>query len=79
MSIDKNWIKLRDHFSNEHWKGSKEFIERAKNIVNDQGLVRCPCKKCSNMLHQQIETIEDHIVDNGFSPFLYQMDIPWGS
>lgn len=49
-----------------------EFMKKARNFVNDRGLVRCPCKKCVNMLHQPIEVMDAHIIDHRFDPF-YKM------
>ena len=37
MSIDKSWINLKDHFCDEYWEVMKDFIESAKNFVNDRG------------------------------------------
>ena len=72
MATDKSWINLRDRLSDEYWNGAMEFVKKARNFVNDRGLVRCPCKKCVNVLHQPIEVMEAHIIDHGFDPF-YKM------
>ena len=72
MATDKSWINLRDRLSDEYWNGAMEFVKKARNFVNDRGLVRCPCKKCVNVLHQPIEVMEAHIIDHRFDPF-YKM------
>ena len=68
MSIDKSWIHLRNRLSDEYLAGVQAFIDIAKNYTNDEGLVRCPCKKCNNGLWQRISVIEAHIIDIGFTP-----------
>ena len=47
--IDKSWITVRNCMFDQFWNGAMSFIERAKNFVDQRGLVRCPCKKCVNV------------------------------
>ncbi|GAY66968.1 hypothetical protein CUMW_253020 [Citrus unshiu] len=41
------------------------FVENATLNVENQGLVRCPCKKCQNLCHQNGETIVLHLLKDG--------------
>ena len=72
MSIDKSWINLRNRLSNQYFDGCRVFIDIAKNYTNEEGLVRCPCRKCVNGLWQPIRIVEAHIIDRGFNP-LYKI------
>lgn len=40
-------------------------MENATLNVENQGLVRCPCKKCQNLCHQNGETIVLHLLKDG--------------
>ena len=37
------------------------------NYANEEGLVRCPCRKCVNRLWQPIGIFEAHIIDREFN------------
>ena len=37
--------------------------------MNDKGVVRCPCKKCCDVLHQSIETLKAHLMYHDFNKF----------
>ena len=68
MPMDKSWINLRNHLSDEYFNGARAFIEIAKNYPNEEGLIWCPCRKCCNGLWQRIGVVEAHIIDIGFNP-----------
>ena len=34
--------------------------------MNDDGTVKCPCKRCVNKILQTIDVLEAHIIDHGF-------------
>ena len=55
--------------SNQYLDGAHAFIDISKIYVNEEGLVRCPCRKFVNGLWQPIEIIEAHIIDHGFNLF----------
>src|SRR3954470_19625695 len=66
MTIDKSWIKLANRRSLEFQDGLKQFVERARNYVNEQGCVSCPCNRCNNFDTQTINIVEWHIFRYGF-------------
>ncbi|XP_060966095.1 uncharacterized protein LOC133034747 [Cannabis sativa] len=66
MSINKTWIKNPNKLSDEYGAGVVAFLERAKNFVDETGLVKCPCNKCVNIQLQTINVIEHHLFNNGF-------------
>ncbi|KAF4360508.1 hypothetical protein G4B88_003391 [Cannabis sativa] len=66
MSINKTWINNPNKLSDEYGAGVVAFLERAKNFVDETGLVKCPCNKCVNIQLQTINVIEHHLFNNGF-------------
>ena len=50
----------------EYREGVKKFVENATLNVENQGLMRCPCKKCQNLCHQNGETIVLHLLKDGW-------------
>ena len=72
MSIDKSWVNLRQRLSDQYFDGACMFIDIAKNYANEEGLVRCPWRKCVNELWQPIGIVEAHIIDSTFNP-LYKI------
>ncbi|KAK1423448.1 hypothetical protein QVD17_18751 [Tagetes erecta] len=68
MTIDKTWITERDRRSFVFKNGLYNFIEIAKNHLNNEGKTRCPCKRCANSIRslQDLSTIYNHIYDVGF-------------
>ncbi|KAK1441484.1 hypothetical protein QVD17_07409 [Tagetes erecta] len=68
MTIDKTWITERDRRSFVFKNGLYNFIEIAKNHLNDEGKTRCPCRRCANSIRslQDLSTIYNHIHDVGF-------------
>ena len=67
MTIDKSWIFENDRFSDRYWNGAMAFLERAKNYMNEDGFVSCPCINCLNVTMQTLPVVEAHIIDKGFS------------
>ncbi|CAH9095946.1 unnamed protein product, partial [Cuscuta epithymum] len=45
MPIDKSWIYIKNRLSEEYWKGLQGFINYAKDFVNKEGNISCPCKR----------------------------------
>ena len=66
MTIDKRWTTLRNRNSDEFWDGLNKFIEIIKDQADIDGLVRCPCGDCLNMLFHTPNTIHAHIYRKGF-------------
>ena len=66
MSIDKSWIKIPNSLSKEYQKGIDNFIEYAKQYVDDDGLIRCPCRRCHNSGFISYDTMTYHLRINGF-------------
>ncbi|KAK9185084.1 hypothetical protein WN943_025437 [Citrus x changshan-huyou] len=62
--MDKTWVQLIRN-TKEYREGVKTFVENATLNVENQCLVRCPCKKCQNLCHQNGETIELHLLKDG--------------
>ncbi|GJZ03017.1 tetratricopeptide-like helical domain, DYW domain protein [Tanacetum coccineum] len=64
--MDKSWIKA--HITSKPFKeGVKSFIEfaRARSI---RGIIACPCLKCCNVEHWEVDKCYGHILRYGFLP-----------
>ncbi|XP_071739517.1 uncharacterized protein [Rutidosis leptorrhynchoides] len=68
MTIDKNWIGLRNRVSSEFLTGLNAFIARCENHLNDIGKCQCPCITCGNTRRHTPREIYQHIIRNGFEP-----------
>ncbi|KAI3803640.1 hypothetical protein L1987_31798 [Smallanthus sonchifolius] len=66
MTIDKSWIALRDRNHPDFIKGLQKFIDNAKNYVDEDGKIYCPCKKCANSYRQSLSFVYSHVRVNGF-------------
>ncbi|GJS87956.1 hypothetical protein Tco_0770592 [Tanacetum coccineum] len=64
---DKSWLE-KPHGSREFYDGVQKFVAHCTPLVNSAGKIRCPCKRCRNILFKPIEWIGDHITDNGWDP-----------
>ena len=67
MSINNSWINLRNRLLDQYFDGARTFIDITKNYANEEGLVRCPCRKCVNGSWQPIRTVEPYIIDHAFN------------
>ncbi|GJS73634.1 transposon, En/Spm-like protein [Tanacetum coccineum] len=64
--MDKSWIKA--HITSKPFKeGVKSFIEfaRARSI---RGIIACPCLKCCNIEHSNVNKCHGNILRYGFLP-----------
>ncbi|GJT44422.1 hypothetical protein Tco_0953137 [Tanacetum coccineum] len=64
---DKSWLE-KPRGSQEFYDGVQKFVAHCTPLVNSAGKIRCPCKRCRNILFKPIEWIGDHITDNGWDP-----------
>ncbi|GJU32802.1 hypothetical protein Tco_1176391 [Tanacetum coccineum] len=64
---DKSWLE-KPRGSREFYDGVQKFVAHCTPLVNSAGKIRCPCKRCRNILFKPIEWIGDHITDNGWDP-----------
>ncbi|CAI9284561.1 unnamed protein product [Lactuca saligna] len=60
MTIDNSWITLQNR------RCPNNFIEIAKNHVDDEGKTCCLCIDCVNMFRHIVTTVYAHIHDRGF-------------
>jgi hypothetical protein len=52
MSIDKNWMFIKDRWQQEWQLGMKVFLDMAFEKVAVANTIRCPCRRCLNMIHK---------------------------
>ena len=52
--MDKSWMALaattKGRISEQYVKGVKSFVQFAIAVIDEEGKIRCPCKKCVNVL-----------------------------
>ncbi|GJY56514.1 hypothetical protein Tco_0455629 [Tanacetum coccineum] len=60
---DKSWLE-KPRGSREFYDGVQKFVAHCTPLVNSAGKIRCPCKRCRNILFKPIEWIGDHISDD---------------
>jgi hypothetical protein len=65
MPIDKSWVSL-SRASLEFLKGLKAFCAYAKDFVNIDGNVHCPCALCYNHDLVKYEDLFTHIHMHGW-------------
>ena len=51
----------KDRWSTKYREGLAQFLEIAKNHIDSRGLIRCPCRKCKNVLFQTWPVMENHL------------------
>ncbi|CAH9113242.1 unnamed protein product [Cuscuta europaea] len=66
MPIDKSWIFIKNRLSEEFWNGLQGFIDYAKDFVNEEGKISCPCKHCVNGQMFPLRDVKRHIFECGF-------------
>ena len=58
-------MSVKNKLSKEYMRGDKPFVDKAKDYVNKEGKIRCPCRKCLNRSFQPLEIVKSHLVRNG--------------
>ena len=63
--MDKQWIQNPNRCADDYLDGINQFIDFA--IANNRGAtqIRCPCRKCNNLMIEYFETVRYHLVRNG--------------
>ena len=71
MAGDRKWMydgwNLKQGHSEEWRVKSNQFIAHAFSLLNN-GLARCPCKKCRSCLSHDKKKVSLHICKNGYTP-----------
>ncbi|XP_031106516.1 uncharacterized protein LOC116011138 [Ipomoea triloba] len=67
MAIDKTWMEISDRSLSHYEKGVKDFFEFAFKNLDKGRDVRCPCKKCRNIIFRKHQIIYEHLILNGIN------------
>ena len=62
MDINKNWMNSRCIFLPEYRKGVQDFFEFAQYKVDSASRIKCPYKRCVNMVYHHITLVEEHLL-----------------
>lgn len=65
--MDRSWIQLPNRLCKEYENGIASFIKIAKKHLNGDSKTCCPCIDCLNTRLHNINTIQRHFIENGFS------------
>ena len=57
---------MRNRYDDAYWNGLQAFLRMAKEHVDCDGRILCPCVRCLNVKLQTIDTVEAHVFDKGF-------------
>jgi len=64
--MDRSWITA-SRISDEYENGVEEFLQFAKrNGIGVNNKYYCPCVNCVNVIRQDIELIQEHVLCDGF-------------
>ncbi|KAK1406119.1 hypothetical protein QVD17_41406 [Tagetes erecta] len=66
MNLDKSWTKITNKVDPLFIKGAMTFAERGKTLIDNEGLIHCPCRKCGNVKKNIPTVVGNHIILNGF-------------
>ena len=64
--MDKSWVYEKNRFGEKYAEGVRGFVRMAACCVDSRSKIRCPCRKCRNVVFQLLDKMEDHIYINGF-------------
>lgn len=60
--IDKKWIYEANRLKSlKYSEGVWDFMSLALNYADSHGQIRCPCKKCKNVLFQRVQKMKNHL------------------
>ena len=65
MNINKSWMNTTEIFLSEYRKGVRNFIEFARHKADNASRIKCPCKRCVNMVYRNIILVEEHLLCYG--------------
>ena len=66
--MDRNWMSSLDRLSVEYRNVVYEFIEVAKQHIDAEGRVQCPCANCLNRKRKRLDEVHNHLYMPGISP-----------
>ena len=65
--MDKSWIYEADRLKSVKYSdGVRDFMSVARSYADSRGMIRCPCKRCKNVLFKHVDEMEDHLYIIGF-------------
>ncbi|XP_021806554.1 uncharacterized protein LOC110750522 [Prunus avium] len=63
--MSRRWIQNPNRCADEYLDGIEDFIDFARTHNPGATRIRCPCRRCNNMLWEKIENVRFHLVRNG--------------
>ena len=68
-------MQAKNRFGLEYKEGVKKFMEFARYRADSGNRIRCPCRKCKNMIHKTLDKVEDDLfivgIDQGYTWWIH--------
>ena len=65
--MDKSWIYEADRLKSVKYSDDvRDFMSVVRSYADSRGLIRCPCKRCKNVLFKHLDKMEYHLFIIGF-------------
>ena len=58
-------MNARGIFLSEYQKGVRDFIDFAWYKTDSASQIKCPCKRCVNIVYHHITLVEEHLLQYG--------------
>ncbi|XP_057986632.1 uncharacterized protein LOC131171176 [Hevea brasiliensis] len=65
--MDRSWMLNKNKFSSEYIQGVRSFLDVAKQNVDSNGRIRCPCKNCNNCYLKKVAEVKQDLFLHGFA------------
>ena len=81
--MDKSWIALGSsvdgRISRTYYDGVISFLRFAMAVIDRDGKILCPSRKCVNVVRQNIQIVQIHLLQHGIIPTytIWQHIIQW--
>ncbi|XP_028087366.1 uncharacterized protein LOC114288079 [Camellia sinensis] len=70
--MDKSWIALGStvdgRISRAYNDGVISFLRFGMAVIDQDGKILCPCRKCANVVHQNFQIVQIHLLQHGIIP-----------
>lgn len=65
--MGRSLMRLQNKLCKEYLDGINSFIKATEQCVNEDNLVRCPCKKCQNAFFKSLHIVKAHLKRHGIA------------
>lgn len=65
--MDKSLINEKDRFSARYKVGVIQFMQKERSFIDSHARIRCPCKKCKNVILETVHHMKNQLFIYGFN------------